>query len=657
MSTRIERLLGAPCGSEVERRVDLIVSDDWTTPALEAPLDALGTRHAAAPLVLVHDHTDAAATRDDAERARADALAERLRGFAARFGARLVRGAGIQHHALAELGLVREGMLVLGNDSHAPTLAADGAIAIAAQPTTIAAALHTGTIRLRVPATLRIALHGQLPAGVSVRDLVLTLRARLSHHAPGAARATGRVLEFVGPALAQLSRAERALLANLTPEVAALSATFPAPGEAPWRPTDAPADLSLDLASVAPMALASGDGAPQPLATLAPRRVDRVVVGTCAGGTLEEIRAFERALSRTLAERREAGDADARRVAVPTLVVPVSRGVSERLREEGVLARLEAAGVEVLAPGCGPCFGFGIGRLAEGEVAATTGNRNTRGRLGAVSAQAHLVAGAAAGAAAASGWLGEPNRPAPRDATEAEAVARPLPAAAPHRPRHDDAARLVWPRRGNVIRVHGTLTTDDLTPSVVAGIGTSSDTDPSVVRRLLFAHLDPTGAERDLRGSVLVGDHDLGRGSNRASAVRALQLAGVTAVIARSVAPLYAAGARDAGLPIVELDDDSFYAAVDADAWVRYDLAAGLVFVGERRFDVRAASPFERALQEAGGIVAYLRRGDGADAGGILRRGARERRVTRATKTPPGGQAPDDATVAPRAPLQTPPRR
>lgn len=640
--TRIERLLGAPRDHEVERRVDLIVSDDWTTPALEAPLDALGTRRAAAPLVLVHDHTDAAATRDELERAHADALAERLRAFATRYGARLVTGAGIQHHALAELGLVGCGMLVLGNDSHAPTLAADGAIAIAAQPTTIAAALHTGTIRLRVPASLRIALHGQLPSGVSVRDLVLRLRELLAQPAAAAPRPTGRVLEFVGPALSQLTRAERALLANLTPEVAALSATFPAPDEAPWRPEREPPDLSVDLATIQAMALASGGSAPQPLATFTHRRVDRVVVGTCAGGTLEEIRAFERTLSRTLAERREAGDADAQRVAVATLVVPVSRGVTERLRAEGVLQRLEAVGVQVLAPGCGPCFGFGIGRLAEGEVAVTTGNRNTRGRLGAVSAQAHLVAGAAAGTAAASGWLGEPLRATTRDASTD--VARSLPTAPPRRSHADDAARLVWPRNGNVVRVHGTLTTDDLTPSVVAGIGTSSDTDPNVVRRLLFAHLDPSAAWRDLRGSVLVGDHDLGRGSNRASAVRALQLAGVAAVIARSVAPLYAAGARDAGLPIVELDDDAFYAAVDADARVRCDLAAGLVLVGERRFEVRATSPFERSLQEAGGIVAYLRRrdgersaapaadgapdtdrvhggrGDGPHAGGILRR-------------------------------------
>ena len=587
--TRIERWLGAPAGAEVERAVDLIVTDDWTTPALEAPLAALGTTRVAAPTLLVHDHTKPAATYGGADRARVEALVVARDAFARRFGVEVIEGAGIQHHALPELGRIRPGMLVLGNDSHTPTLGAYGAIAIAAQPTTIAAAMHTGRLVLRVPATLRIDVTGRLASGVTARDAALTLRSLVRSAAP-ALRATGKALEFCGSGLATLTPAARAVIANVTPEVAAIAATFPVDDE----PPAGPADLHLDLAAVRPTVAPSGHGGGvTALAEFARSRVDRVFVGTCAGGTYEEIAAF--------------ADALGQRAAVPTLVAPATAGIEARLRAAGVIDRLSAAGVALLAPGCGPCFGFGPGRLGDGEVAAATGNRNGVGRMGSPTSTVHLVSGAAAGAAARTGWLGEATV-ADTEAAAGDDVTRPTRAAS----RAARAVRVVWPRTGNVVRLHGTVTTDDLTPSVIPGVGTSSDRDPAVLRRLLLAHVARDAATRDLGGCVFVADHDFGMGSNRASAVRALLLAGVVAVVARSVAPLYAAGARDEGLAVIELDDDAFHAAVGPDARVAVDLEAGTVRVDARSFAVAPATAFERAVRTAGGIVAYLRATRGA---------------------------------------------
>ncbi|MBW6454770.1 MAG: hypothetical protein K0A98_02705 [Trueperaceae bacterium] len=571
--SRIERGLGAPAGAEVARAVDLIVTDDWTTPALEAPLAALGTRRVAAPVVLVHDHTRPPGAYEGADRARVEALRARRDAFALRFGVEVIDGLGIQHHVLHELGRVRPGMLVLGNDSHAPTLGAYGAVAIAAQPTTIAAAMHTGRIVMRVPDTVRIRLEGRLGPGVTARDAALELRRRVGARANGP-RTTGRALEFEGPGVATLSMAERAVIANVAPELAAVTASFPVDGEPDDDPHGEAAGLVLDLAAVRP-AVAPAGGEIASVASLPRTRVDRVFVGTCAGGTFEEIVAF--------------ADALGARAAVPTVVAPASAAIEARLRRAGVLARLEAAGAQLLPPGCGPCFGFGVGRLGDGEVAVTTGNRNGVGRMGSPTSRVHLAAGATAGEAARSGWLG----------TEA---------AQPDRARAGDGRTgVVWPRRGNVVRLVGTVTTDDLTPSFVPGVGASSDTDPAVLRRLLLAHVAPEAAERDLRGAVLVAGHDFGSGSNRASAVRALRLAGVAAVVARSASPLYAAGARDEGLVLVELDDDDFHAAAGPDARVEVDLDAGRVVVDGRAFPVPAATPYERAVRAAGGVVAYLR--------------------------------------------------
>ena len=587
--TRIEKLLGARAGDEVELGVDLIVTDDWTTPALLAPLEALGCERAAAPVVLVRDHTQPLSSYTGEERARVERLRAVEERFVARYGAELISDRGIQHHVLPSTGRLRPGMLVLGNDSHTPTLGAYGVAAFAAQPTTIAAAIFTGKVVMRVPETLHVHLIGALPAGTSARDASLTLLERLRAGNSAPRLATGKALEFSGPALENLSPAERAVLANATPEAVAATATFPLEGERDSGevPSDA---LVLDLGGVWPSVARSGQPSDVvPVDGLPETRVDKVFVGTCAGGTFEEIRDFVEAV-------------EGAEVVVPTIVAPASLEVESRLRAEGLYQRLEAAGTRLLSPGCGPCFGFGVGRLADDEVAVVTGNRNAAGRMGSASAKIHLTSGRTAGIAARTGRLGAGGHAEQRAgsvssnrlaASHAEGDSRP---------------RIAWPGTGNVVRVHGTVSTDDITPSSVPGIGTSSDPDPAVVRRLLFHHLDASAAERDLAGTVIVADENFGVGSNRASSVRALKLAGVQAVIARSVAPLYAMGARDEGLLVLVLEDDEFYRLAGPNAHVGVSPTNGSVSLGGRSFAVTPASPYELALREAGGIVPYLLR-------------------------------------------------
>ena len=574
--TRIERLLGGAAGEEVELPVDLIVTDDWTTPALLAPLEALGTERAAAPVVLVRDHTLTCDHYEGADLERMRRLREVEDRFVGGFGARRITGSGIQHHVLPETGLLRPGMLVLGNDSHTPTLGAHGVVALAAQPTTVAAAIHTGRVVLRVPDTLRVRVEGELQPGVSVRDASLTLLDLLRAGSPYPRLATGKALEFCGSGLASLRLAQWAILANATPEAAAVTATFPSAGEgvdgfsAPASATE----ILLDLGEVRPSVARSGHAADvAQLEVFEETRVTTVFVGTCAGGTFEEIEDF-------------AAELGSGPLAIRAMVAPASAAIQERLRESGVLDRLISAGVELLPPGCGPCFGFGPGRLGDDDVAVVTGNRNGIGRMGSPRAKIHLASGRSAGKAARAGKLGSAG-----GATETSSASKP---------------RIVWPRGGNVVRLFGSVSTDDLTPSAVPGIGTSNDDDPAVLRRLLFYHLDPTSAGRDLAGTVLVADENFGIGSNRASAVRALLVAGVTAVIARSVSPLYAMGARDEGLLLVVLEDDEFYRLADPAASVNLDVHEGKVVVHGHQFAVAPASSYELALRAAGGVIPYL---------------------------------------------------
>ncbi len=524
--TVAERLFGAPEGHDVDLSLDLIVTDDWTTPSLLDHLEARGATAAAVPIVLVHDHTRPASTYDGEERAVAERLTARRNAFVQRYGARLIAHEGIQHHVLMERNLVRPGMRILGNDSHTPTLGAVGSLALAGQPATVASAIRHGSVHVTVPSRFAIRLEGALAPGVTARDAALTLLGQIAD-ADGVPRATvGRLLHLHGPAVQHLDRAERAILANLAPEAVALTAVV----EDDLGEDGAHDDLILDLSKVAPvMAASPSPTRAEEVRNLTGAAVDRVFVGTCAGGTVHEIQAFADALLQALPPGG--------RVAAYVLVAPATRAVAGELERRGVLGQLEAAGVTIDAPGCSACFGFGAKRLAEGETAVSTGNRNARGRMGAPDAEIHLVAGATAGRIAAMGRL--PGR------------------AASHRRRAAQNVRVAWPRSGNLVRLYGTVTTDDLTPSSVPGVGTSAASDPRTLRNLLLHYVDPSTSKRDLHGTILIADHAFGMGSNRASSVLALLAAGVRAVIARSVAPLYAMGARDAGLPVYAVGDDT----------------------------------------------------------------------------------------------------
>jgi len=547
--TLVERLAGGEAGQEIDLPLDLIVTDDWTTPSLVHELDRLNVHQSAVPVVLVHDHTLApsayASPAQHAERDKAEHLRTVRDAYAQRFHADVITGEGIQHHVLFEQGRITRDMRVLGNDSHTPTLGAYGALAFAGQPATVARAVETGVLPLTVPSTFTIELDGMLPHGVTVRDAVLTLLGLLCDPDGIPRRTIGRALQFQGIGLEPLSPSERALLANMAPEAVAATSVFAGDSDV------LPPDLTLDLSTILPVAARS----PSPRdavsidATQPATRVHRVFVGTCAGGTEEEIRAFATHLETRLPPRAQ--------VACTTVVAPATRSVALRLEADGTLDALRERGVQIEPPGCSACFGFGLPRLEDGEVAVTTGNRNARGRMGSAQADIHLTSGASAGAIAATGQI----HVAPRRSHE-EA---------------EGSVTITWPERGNVIRIHGVVTTDDLTPSSVPGVGSSNDTNLDVLRQLLFHHVDPSTETRDLTGCILVADHAFGMGSNRASSIAALVASGITGIVARSIAPVYAMGARDAGLAVHLTDDARVFDAATPNA--TFELTGGRLHI------------------------------------------------------------------------------
>jgi len=368
---------------------------------------------------------------------------------AARFDIRLFglndERQGILHVVPPELGMTQPGLVIVGQDSHSCTHGALGAWALGAGASEMTHVLATQAAWLRKPKTMRVALDGALPPGVTAKDVILAIIARI-----GAGGANEHVVEYAGSAVAGMSMEARMTICNMSVEAGARSGLVApdettyaylegrpyAPQGGAWREaveywktlrSDPRArfekEVTMDAAQLAPMvtwgispehaapvtgAVPHPDAAPDaarraeyataleymglvPGTPLAAIRVDRVFIGSCTNGRIEDLRAA--------AEVARRG-----RAVVPAWVVPGSTSVKRQAEREGLADVFLKAGFEWRDPGCSLCSSYNGDELKPGERSASTSNRNFRGRQGPGS-RTHLVSPAMAAAAALTGRL------------------------------------------------------------------------------------------------------------------------------------------------------------------------------------------------------------------------------------------------------------
>ncbi len=314
---------------------------------------------------------------------------------------------GISHQAIVEKGHITPGMLVLSADTHATTLGCVGALAPPINYETVQA-LATGDIWLKVPQTIRVELVGRLRAHVLSRDLAQHVIATL-----GPDLCDYRVIEYAGPAMANLDMDARMTLCNVAVEAGAKAgvvepdaltdAYLRTRAKQPYEllTSDPDADfhhrLTVDLDTIEPMVAAP----PRPdnlvpIASLAGKQVDQVYIGSCAGGRLEDLRA---AAAVVRGRQVHAG--------VTMLVVPTSQEIFAAAAREGLLAVFAEAGALVLPPTCGPCYG-NLAPLTDGDVCIGTATTNIPGRMGSASASIYLSNAAVAAASGIAGSICTP---------------------------------------------------------------------------------------------------------------------------------------------------------------------------------------------------------------------------------------------------------
>lgn len=374
---------------------------------------------------------------------------ETLRQNCAAFGVRLFdidsREQGIVHVIGPELGLTQPGMTIVCGDSHTSTHGAFGALAFGIGTSEVEHVLATQCLPQKRPRTMLVKTNGQLPDGVTAKDLALGIIGRI-----GTDGATGFVIEYAGEAVRSLSMEGRMTLCNMSIEAGARAGMI-APDEttfgylrgrryAPtgenwehaesyWRTLKSDDDarfdrvIEIDASELEPyvtwgtspgMVVPVSSHVPDPsqaldaaesraaeraleYMALAPKTsiqsipIDRVFIGSCTNARIEDLRAAAKVVKGYRIKD-----------SVSAMVVPGSQAVKQAAEEEGLDAIFSAAGFEWREAGCSMCLGMNADVLQPGERCASTSNRNFEGRQGR-GGRTHLVSPAMAAAAAIVG--------------------------------------------------------------------------------------------------------------------------------------------------------------------------------------------------------------------------------------------------------------
>ena len=372
-----------------------------------------------------------------------------LRQNCAEFGIELYdvnsREQGIVHVIGPELGITKPGMTIVCGDSHTSTHGAFGALAFGIGTSEVEHVLATQTLPQSTPKTFRISVEGTLPTGVTAKDIILAIIGKI-----GTDGATGCVIEYAGSAIRSLSMEGRMTICNMSIEAGARAGMiapdettyaylkgrrFSPKGEAwdravaEWSklPTDSGAkfdrELTIDASTLVPfVSWGTSPGMVAPVTATVPDpakvanepdrksyeraleymalkpgtrledvSIDRVFIGSCTNGRIEDLRAA----AKIAAGHKVSSHVNA-------MVVPGSQQVKAQAEQEGLDRIFKDAGFDWREPGCSMCLGMNPDILAPGERCASTSNSNFEGRQGR-GGRTHLVSPEMAAAAAIAG--------------------------------------------------------------------------------------------------------------------------------------------------------------------------------------------------------------------------------------------------------------
>jgi 3-isopropylmalate/(R)-2-methylmalate dehydratase large subunit len=397
-------------GQLIDANIDIVMCHDVTTPPaismlVEKGIDKVFDRE---KIVVTPDHFQPAKDIQSAE------LHKRLDQWARRHNIKYyykIGKAGVCHALLPEQGHIRPGEVIVGGDSHTCTYGAFASFSTGVGSTDLAAAIATGQLWFKVPASIKFVLNGSLGNGVYSKDVILAVITRI-----GVDGALYKAMEFIGPALKQMSMEARMTITNMAIEAGAKNGiigfdyitkqyldehlTYKKDYTVPVSDKDAKYESveEFDCSKLEPMvALPHLPSNAVAIGECAGKTMDQAYIGSCTNGRIEDLRIAAKILK-------------GRSVAIRTIIVPATPTIWKQAKDEGLFDIFYDAGCVISAPTCGACLGGFMGILAAGEKCISTTNRNFVGRMGHPKSEVYLASPATAAASALEGKLTDPRK-------------------------------------------------------------------------------------------------------------------------------------------------------------------------------------------------------------------------------------------------------
>lgn len=397
-------------GQLVDAKIDVVMCHDVTTPPAISMLVEKGIDKVFDPekIVVTPDHFQPPKDVLSAE------LHKRLDEWAKRHNIKhyyKLGRAGVCHALLPEQGHIRPGEVIVGGDSHTCTYGAFAAFSSGIGSTDLAAAIATGKLWFKVPASMKFVLNGSLGHGVYSKDVILAVIGRI-----GTDGALYRAMEFVGPALKGMSMEARMTITNMAIEAGAKNGiigfdettgvylgehlkdavkytVFESDPDAQYVVTE-----EFDCSTLEPLvALPHLPSNVAPIGECAGTPMDQAYLGSCTNGRIEDLR-----IAAKVMKGREA--------AIRTIVVPATPEIWKQAHDEDLFDVFYDAGCVISAPTCGACLGGFMGVLAAGEKCISSTNRNFVGRMGSPKSEVYLANPATVAASAVEGKLADPRK-------------------------------------------------------------------------------------------------------------------------------------------------------------------------------------------------------------------------------------------------------
>jgi 3-isopropylmalate/(R)-2-methylmalate dehydratase large subunit len=398
--------------------LDLVLCHEITTPTAIIDLLARGKDRVFDPnkVKAVIDHVTPA---KDSQTALQGKI---LREWAFRHGIKDffdIGANGVCHALFPEKGFIRPGNTVIMGDSHTCTHGAFGAFAAGVGTTDLEVGILKGVCAFRQPESIRITVKGKLPKGVYAKDVILDIIRQLT-----VSGATDRVIEFHGDAITAMNMEERMTLCNMAieaggtsgicmPDAVTVDYLWPfikteygnskkkaLADYSKWcsdKDTVYEKTLEINVSKLAPVAtFGYKPDQVKKLEDMKDVKINQVYIGSCTNGRISDLReAAKIAKTKPLAR------------GVRGILAPATPEVFKNAMKEGLIKIFMEAGYCVTNPTCGACLGMSNGVLTEGEVCASTTNRNFNGRMGK-GGMVHLMSPASAAASGIAGHLADP---------------------------------------------------------------------------------------------------------------------------------------------------------------------------------------------------------------------------------------------------------